>query len=225
MGSSADYRGSSDIGAWVERLLAEPDMSRMGHAQRAEDGNLGLGWVYYGLARALRPKLAVVIGSWRGFVPLVLGKALADNLEGGEVLFIDPSRVDDFWKSPSQVESHFRSFGVANVRHFCMTTQEFVGTADYRALGEVGILFVDGYHTQEQARFDYEAFADRLAAGGLVLFHDTLRVRTSRIYGEDQPYEHRVKDLVERLRGDSALEVINLALGDGVTLLRRRAPA
>ena len=66
---------------------------------------------------------------------------------------------------------------------------------------------------------------ERLAAEGVVLFHDTLRVRTSRIYGDDHPYEHRVKDLVEALRGDSALEVLNLPLGDGITLLRRRGGA
>jgi hypothetical protein len=63
----------------------------MGHLQRVEDANLGLGWIYYGLARVIRPKTAVVIGLYRGFVPLVLGKALADNLDGSRVTFLDPS--------------------------------------------------------------------------------------------------------------------------------------
>ena len=53
----------------------------MGHNQRAEDLNLGLGWLYYGLARLIHPKSAVVIGSYRGFVPLLLGRALRDNVE------------------------------------------------------------------------------------------------------------------------------------------------
>ena len=223
MGSFADYRGTPGIDSWTRQLLADPEMARMGHGQRADDANLGLGWVYYGLARALRPGSVVVIGSWRGFVPLVFGKALADNPEGGEVVFIDPSLVDDFWKDPARVGAHFLRFGVANIRHHRATTQEFAQSAAYRELGEVGMLFIDGLHTAEQARFDYEAFRDRLAPGGLVFFHDTLRVRTSRIYGDDKPYEHRVKDFVEHLRADPALELLNLAVGDGLTLLRRRA--
>jgi predicted O-methyltransferase YrrM len=223
MGSFADYRGSPGIDLWTRQLLADPEMVRMGHAQRADDANLGLGWVYYGLARALRPRRVVVIGSWRGFVPLVFGKALADNLEGGEVVFVDPSLVDDFWKAPQRVAAHFLRFGVANIRHFRATTQEFARSAAFDTLDDVGILFIDGLHTEEQARFDYEAFRERLAPGALVLFHDTLRVRTSRIYGADRPYEQRVKDFVEGLRADPALELLDLPLGDGLTLLRRRS--
>ena len=164
----------------------------------------------------------MVIGSWRGFEPLIFGKALADNSEGGEVLFIDPSHVDDFWKDPARVAAHFLRFGVANVRHHYATTQEFARGPVYRALDRIGILFIDGLHTEAQARFDYEAFRDRLAPGAMVLFHDTLRVRTSRIYGDDKPYEHRVKDFVRKLRADAALELLDLPLGDGLTILRRR---
>src|SRR5207302_8700235 len=72
---------------WIARLFSDRNLLRMGHAQRAEDLNLGLGWLYYGLARVIRPAQVVVVGSFRGFVPLILGKALADNSEGGEVVF------------------------------------------------------------------------------------------------------------------------------------------
>jgi predicted O-methyltransferase YrrM len=225
MGSFADYRGTAGIDAWARALLADPEMARMGHAQRADDANLGLGWIYYGLARALRPRSVVVIGSWRGFVPLVFGKALADNLEGGAVTFIDPSLVDAFWTEPARVEAHFLRFGVANIRHHRATTQEFVRGAAFRELDDVGVLYIDGLHTAEQARFDYEAFRDRFAPGALVLFHDTLRVRTSRIYGEDKAYEHRVKDFVASLRTDPQLELLDLPVGDGLTILRRRSAA
>jgi hypothetical protein len=87
---------------WIERLFGAPAMTGWGHFQRVADKNLGLGWIYYALARVLRPATAVVIGSYRGFVPLVLGKALQDN-GGGEVIFVDPSLVDDFWKDPTAV--------------------------------------------------------------------------------------------------------------------------
>jgi predicted O-methyltransferase YrrM len=206
---------------WINALFETKDLVRMGHHQRVEDANLGLGWLYYALARILRPSRIVVIGSFRGFVPLVFSKALADNGEEGRVWFIDPSFVDDFWKDPSKVRKFFADFGADNVEHFLMTTQQFVASEKYRSLAEVGIIFVDGYHSEEQARFDYEAFRDLLSAEGVVLFHDSVRVRTSRMYGPDRLYEHRVKCFVDTLKKDCSLQVFDLPFGDGVTLVRR----
>ncbi len=206
---------------WIEELFKDPELLEMGHLQREEDSNLGFGWVYYGLARALRPRTVVVIGSYRGFVPLMFGKALGENLEGGTVYFIDPSYVDDFWKDAEQVNQYFAGFGVANVRHFLMTTQQFVESDAYRNLSDVGIVFVDGYHSEEQARFDYEAFEPRLATDGLVLFHDSAKVRPSKIYGEEQVYDHRVKCLIDEFKLNVDLQVFDIPIGDGITLVRK----
>ena len=74
------------------------------------DLNLGMGWLYYGLARLIRPTRVVVIGCWRGFAPLVFGKALADNAEGGTVTFIDPSLIDDTWANPEEVQTWFNRY-------------------------------------------------------------------------------------------------------------------
>lgn len=208
---------------WIADLFRDPELLRMGHGQRAADLNLGLGWVYYGLVRALRPTTVVVIGSYRGFVPLVLGKALADNVEGGRVAFVDPSLVDDFWTDPARVRAHFARYGVTNVTHHLHTTQRFVETPAYRELSGIGLLFVDGYHTAEQAAFDHGAFRDKLSPDGVVLFHDSAAVRRTRIYGPDRAYEHRVTDYVAELRRDPAVQVFDLPLAAGVTLVRKVA--
>ncbi len=204
------------------KLFADPEMLRMGHAQRRDDLNLGLGWIYYSLARVIRPRTAVVIGSWRGFVPVVIGKALGDNSESGDVLLIDPSFVDDFWSDPARVERHFAALGTPNVRHVRMTTQEFVATDSYRRLADVGILMVDGHHTAEQARFDYLAFLPKLCPEAIVLFHDSLRRFQSPIYGCDHLYEHTVCLLMARLRETPGLEVLSLPFDGGLTLVRGR---
>lgn len=165
----------------------------------------------------------VVIGSYRGFVPLVFGKALQDNQEQGEVVFIDPSLADDFWKDGDAVRRYFRGFGIGNVRHFRMTTQEFTGTETYRTLGQVGLVFIDGYHSEEHARADYEAFAPFLAPRGFVLFHDSMVVRPDRVYGNDRAYEMRVKYAVDALKTDPGLQVLDLPYGvSGLTIVRRR---
>jgi len=206
---------------WIERLFEHPELVDQGHAQRTEDSNLGLGWLYYSLARVIRAKTVVVIGSHRGFVPLILGKALADNSEGGQVLFIDPSFVDDFWKDPQTVRDYFASFGVTNVRHFPMTTQQFVESEAYLALDKVGIVFVDGYHSEQQARFDYEAFEGLLERTGVILLHDSVWVERSEIYGPDRAYKIRVKYFIDELKDDRSLQVFDLPFDSGVTLVRK----
>ncbi|HEY8266495.1 MAG TPA: class I SAM-dependent methyltransferase [Steroidobacteraceae bacterium] len=222
-GSSASVESEDGISArWIARLFEHPDLLRMGHRQRGEDRNLGLGWLYYALGRILRPRLAVVIGSWRGFVPLVMAKALQDNLEQGELIFIDPSLADDFWKDADRVQAYFREFGVRNVRHFRMTTQEFVAGGDYRALGEIGLVFIDGRHTEEQVRFDYESFAGLLAPRGFVLFHDSMVVRDDKVYGAENAYPVTVKHFVDRLKEDRSLQLLDLPFGaTGLTVLRK----
>jgi predicted O-methyltransferase YrrM len=207
---------------WIARLFEDPDLLDMGHAQRAEDRNLGMGWLYYGLVRLIRPRLSVVIGSWRGFVPLLLGRAHADNLEGGEVWFIDPSLADGHWRDATKVRAWFEARGVSNVRHFLMTTQEFAQSEARRTMGEVGLLFVDGYHTAEQARFDHEAFADRMAPGSITCFHDSISTGTSGVYGPERAYTRTVRDYMLALAADPRWQVIDLPFEFGLSLVRRR---
>lgn len=207
---------------FIRNLFDNPEMLRMGHAQRKEDLNLGLAWIYYSLGRLIRPKRVVVIGSWRGFVPAVMAKALQDNVEGGDVWFIDPSLADDFWVDPARVSAHFVSLGVKNVRHFRYTTQEFLLTKDYAGLEEIGLLMVDGYHSAEQARFDYLAFLEKLDKQAIVLFHDSTSRLSSPIYGKDLAYEHTVFRFIERLSQTPGLELFTFSQDRGLTMVRGR---
>lgn len=212
---------SGDLTAWIAHLFSDPAQRGMGHAQRIEDGNLGLGWIYYALARLVRPCRVVVIGSHRGFAPLVFARALQENGEGGRVTFVDPSMVDDFWKDPPSVRAYFAAHGLDNVDHYCATTQEFACSSAWLQLGAVGIVLVDGYHSEEQARIDHQTFLPLLTAGGYTLFHDSVLERVSRIYGDDRPYTHTVKRYMDQLRSDPAWEVLNLPFGDGLCVVRR----
>lgn len=208
--------------AWIAKLFDRPDLARMGHAQRRGDINLGLGWLYYALGRIVRPRRAVVIGSYRGFVPMMLGKALADNLDPGEVIFIDPSLVDPFWTDPDAVAGYFRDYGLENVRHHRATTQEFVASDAYRAIDEVGILFIDGFHSDEQVAFDYGAFAHLVPPRGFIALHDSMVVRPDGVYGPDKAYEMRVKFFVDTLKTDPDLQVMDWPFGhSGLTLVRK----
>lgn len=187
-------------------ILSHPDLTGMGHAQSAN--SIGLGWFYYAIARVIEPKTTIVIGSYRGFVPIILGQA------SEKVHFIDPSLVDDFWKKPQQ--DYFAKFN-AKIEHFLGTTQEFVQSDEYKKLKQVDLLFVDGLHTREQAKFDYEAFEPLFTDKSIALFHDSVRIRESKIYGE--PYIHTVKEYMDELRKDKSLQVLSLPYGDGITMV------
>ncbi|MDX2210916.1 MAG: class I SAM-dependent methyltransferase [Sphingopyxis sp.] len=211
---------SDGLTPWIAQLLRDPDMLKMGHAQRGEDQNIGLGWLYYGLARLLRPQRIVVIGSYRGFVPMLFARGLADNGEGGRVLLIDPSLVDDFWTDPARVTAHFAGFDLFNIDHLPLTTQQLADAPQWQALGEVGLAMIDGYHSAEQAALDHAALRPKLTPDALVLFHDSIRERVSRIYGDDRPYTHTVARYVDVLRRDPAWQVLDFASGDGLSIVR-----
>ena len=109
-----------------------------------------------------------------------------------------------------------------NIRHFHMTTQQFVTTDDYRALGEIGLVFIDGRHTQEQAKYDYEAFEKILAPRGFVVFHDSMIMRDDKVYGSDNAYQMTVKYFIDHLKGDPSLQLFDVPFGStGMTLLRK----
>lgn len=203
------------IGAMQERA----DLWGMGHGQNQEKADIGLGWLYYGLARSLRPALAIVIGSWRGFVPMLIGQALQDAGHDGRLIFIDPSLVDNQWKQG--VDAYFRGFGIHCITHYQQESVEFLA-ANVLAKGSVDLLFIDGYHTYEQCRFEYEGFSPLLSPTALTLFHDsTSRVR-SRIYGQDNAYEHTVWKYIDELKADPAFEVVDIDVDQGVAIVRRR---
>jgi predicted O-methyltransferase YrrM len=203
----------------IQSMAQQPDLWGMGHGQNHGSQDLGLGWLYYGLARSLRPTRVVVIGSWRGFVPMLLAQALADGGEGGELLFIDPSLVDAQWTG--DVEAYFASYGLNCIRHFRETSQQFLA-ADRLEPGSVDLLFIDGYHTDDQCRLEYEGFTPLLSERAITLFHDSSSRLVTNIYGEDHVYEHTVWRYIDALRARPELEVVNLEMAQGIALVKRR---
>jgi hypothetical protein len=104
-----------------------------------------------------------------------------------------------------------------------MTTQDFVTTDDYRRLERVGLVFIDGLHTEQQASFDYGAFAPLLEPRGFVLLHDSMIVRPDKVYGNEKAYGMSVKLFVDRLKQDPLLQLLDIPFGHtGLTLLRKQ---
>lgn len=206
----------------IATMAQDPQLWEMGHNQCRERQDLGLGWLYYGLTRSLRPSRAVVIGSWRGFVPMLLAQALQDGGEDSELIFIDPSFVDDQWRG--DVQAYFAAYGLHRIRHVLQTSQQFLAACPL-AEQSVDLLFIDGFHSEEQCRLEFEGFSPYLSPRAMTLFHDSTSRLSTTIYGADKPYTHTVWRYIDSLRQRPELQVFDLDIAQGITLVQRRPTA
>ena len=205
---------------FIDKIMDTPDLLQMGHGQTSEDRNLGMGWIYYSLSRLYKPERVVCIGSWRGFVPMLIAKGMIDNLKSGELIFIDPSMVEDFWKDESIVSSYFNEWGLSNIKHYKMTTQEFKESEIYKNLGKIDILFVDGLHTYDQAKFDHQTFEPFLSDKSICFFHDSIESYESDIYGDDNKYEYSVNRYMSELK-NLGYQVLDIPFEFGLSIVRK----
>ena len=139
----------------------------LGHNQNRQNLNLGFGFIYYGVVRALRPKHTLVIGSGYGFSVICLALAIRDN-GMGSLTFVDPSYslLKDgplktlggrgTWNSEDRVQEHFEKFGVEGiVTHYKMRSDELFPTYRNRGLPPIDLGFVDGSHTYKNVKYDF----------------------------------------------------------------------
>jgi predicted O-methyltransferase YrrM len=197
----------------------------LGHHE--DPGSLNIGFLYYGLVRALRPRHVVVIGSGYGFSVVCLALGLKDN-GGGEVSFVDPSYSmvrhgplrtiggASQWDDPDEVRAHFARFGVADlVHHYKMTSADFFDGYGERRLPGIDLAFIDGNHSYSDVRHDFIAAVGRMRRGSLVLLHDT------NIYVRELVRHAGVKRWLRLVRRETeCFEVLDLPFSSGVALVR-----
>lgn len=199
----------------------------LGHHEKAENLNLGFGFLYYGLARSLRPKHLLVIGSGFGFSVVCFALGLKDNGEG-MLTFVDPSYSllkdgpfktiggADYWSRPQKVLEHFKRFGLEDiVTHYKLRSDQFF--ASYKALGlpPIDIAFIDGSHAYDDVKHDFLKTVDHVHKNSYILLHD------SNIYVREIIGHAGVKKWIKALKKEKEFfEIINFPFSSGVTLVR-----
>lgn len=204
----------------------------LGHNEDAANLNLGFGFLYYGLVRALRPQHIVVVGSGYGFSVVCLALGLRDNDEGS-LSFVDPSYSvlkhgplhtvggTAQWDDPQRVREHFRRFGVERiVTHFKSTSAEFFDSYRGHRLPDIDLAFIDGNHSYDAVRSDFLAALHYARRNSYLLLHDT------NIYVRELVRHAGVKRwLREVARERDRFEVIDFPFSSGVALVRVRGKA
>jgi len=202
-----------------------------GHYENRQNLNLGFGFMYYGVARALRPKHVVVIGSGYGFSVVCLALALRDNGQG-QLTFIDPSysvlKDGPFktvggrgqWSEGEAVRTHFQRFNVDDiVTHYRLRSDEFFPRYDSFSLPPIDIAFIDGSHTYKDVRYDFSQVLEQARKNTYIFLHDT------NIYIRELLQHAGVKKWLKFLRrNDRAFEVVNFPFSSGVALVRVLEP-
>lgn len=142
------------------------------------DFQSGLGdsaWLLYGLARSLKPKVCVEIGSARGKSACAVGLALRRN-GSGKLYAIDPHSVTN-WNDADSVDSFAlitENLRKAGVTEFVEIVRQTSGDAAKGWNKKIDLIFIDGDHSYEGVKADWDLFLPHLNEFGVVVFHDTL---------------------------------------------------
>jgi predicted O-methyltransferase YrrM len=187
------------------------------------DFQSGLGdsaWLLYGLARSMKPKVCVEIGSARGKSACFVGLALRRN-GGGRLYAIDPHSPTN-WNDTNSVDTfaiiteNLRRSGAAEFVEIVRKTSD-EAAKDWKH--KIDLIFIDGDHSYEGVKRDWELFLPHLSEFGVVVFHDTLwdlrpDAKLSRA-------DMGVPRFVDELR-DAGYPVITIDQNFGVTLVQPR---
>ena len=199
----------------------------LGHHEKKRNLNLGFGFIYYGVARALQPKHTLVIGSGYGFSVVCLALAVKDN-GVGKLTFVDPSysllkhgptrTVGGLgkWDDPEEVRSRFQRFGVEQVvTHYKMRSDQFFDSYDKLSLSKIDLAFIDGSHAYKDVTHDFIEVVTKSRKNTYVFLHDT------NIYVRELIRHAGVKRWMKVLKKqDRALEMIDFPFSSGVAIVR-----
>ncbi len=164
----------------VKKLISHFGGEPAWHNLDGENRDLGYGMVHYSLIRVFKPKLLLAVGSRYGFIPACMALACRDN-QSGKIDFVDPGydqRNSDqpnhwggmgFWKE-IDFNKHFSVFNLQrHIKLFLMTSQVY---AERYPQKKYGYVYLDGDHSYQGVKEDFDNFWPQLVGGGIFALHD-----------------------------------------------------
>ncbi len=143
---------------------------------------LGLESAWYGhvpfahwLVAAAAPRILVELGTHNGVSYSAFCEAMATYAKEGRAYAIDTWAGDEhaghysqdvYWNLVQFHDAHYAGFST-------LLRSTFDEALPYFADGSVDLLHIDGLHTYQAVRADWDAWRPKLSARAVVLFHDT----------------------------------------------------
>src|SRR6185312_3332998 len=128
-----------------------------------------------GLVRSMKPTVCVEIGSALGKSASYIGMALKENGRG-MLYAIDPHESTD-WNDVNAVDSFkefTRNISALGVREQVSIIRSYSDAAACRWKLPIDLIFIDGDHSYEGVKRDWELFLPHVKPTGIVIFHDTM---------------------------------------------------
>lgn len=148
------------------------------HGQNASRYFLGFGLIHYSFIRNTKPKNVLCIGSRRGFIPAMCALACKEN-GVGHVDFVDASYDDKtpekhwsgtgFWNTKESVH-HFDIIDISPWITLYKITSEEYSKQYFRK--KYDYVYIDGDHSYEGVKKDFNLFWPNLNKMGFCIFHD-----------------------------------------------------
>jgi methyltransferase family protein len=130
----------------------------------------------YDLVGALRPKVVVELGTQSGVSYFTFCQAVLDRGLETRCFAVDTWRGDEHTQSYD--DSIYEQVFAHNQAHYAqfstLLRMLFEEAAPRFDDASIDLLHIDGYHTYEAVRGDFELWYPKLEPGGIVLFHDVM---------------------------------------------------
>lgn len=214
----------------------------------ATDFNLGDGIVLYAIIQHMRAKNCVCIGSGGGYIPRIMTQARIDLYEQkifegngdynwgdiGATYLVDPCNGIGGQSDTDDEKSFYRQHFYPR---FIKETSEnafynFFIPQDIK----IDVLFIDGDHTYDGVKKDFELYSTILSDNGIIIIHDTdERYEQNLIVSEDAKKDYYKFDgpskLIKEIRESKVWNLINLfnfrilpskPSSSGITLINRK---
>lgn len=214
----------------------------------ATDEHIGDGIIIYGIIQYMRAKNCVCIGSGGGFIPRIMTQARIDLynsgiFEGdneynwgdiGTTYLVDPCNDIGGTSDVSCEKLFYRSNFYPR---FIKETSEnafynFFVLQDIK----IDVLFIDGDHSYEGVKKDFDLYSTILSENGIIILHDTdSRYEENLIVSEDSKKDYYKFDgpskLIKDIEDDSSWNSINLfnfgilptkPSSTGITIINRK---
>ena len=214
---------------YIEKVITTNDGELVPYlwTHGATKSHLGDGLIVYSLVQHMRAKVCVCIGSGGGFIPRIITQARID-LHNQQILEGNP---DYNWGDigvtylvdacngvggPTDIEDETSFFRTKFYPRLIKSTSvdayyDFFVRQDIK----IDFLFIDGDHSYEGVKKDFELYSKIISDNGIIVLHDTDKnYEKSLIVSEDSKKDHHPFDgpskLVEELQQSPEWNLINL---------------
>jgi O-antigen biosynthesis protein len=127
------------------------------------------------LIRILEPKIFVELGTHSGNSYFSFCQSTMEGNIGTKCYAVDTWQGDEHAGNYS--DEIFQQVNAHNQEHYasfsCLLRMTFDEALSYFSDGSIELLHIDGFHTYEVVKHDFESWLPKLAPSAVVLFHDT----------------------------------------------------